>query len=306
MEIQFLGTGSAWSVPEYSCRCAICSELVRQGEERTRTSFLLKTSGTLLVDCGPDVRRQMVRNNVARPDAVLITHEHADHFLGLDDLLAFRRAVPKDSWQPIPVYATAQTWPSIEQRFGYLIGSLLEKREAVPRNPFLGPDLEIVPFKTYHGPSALGSVGYCFETHEGGGFRVVYTSDFLRLDDEPDFLFNPDVLIIQSHWLNEPRDNRPNHMSFQRAMDYIRRWKPKTATYLVHISAGDQVPGDPCNNILKKLVPLSPLTGPEGSKPYLIPRCQAEWTEVVDRITEDWDLPSPIVVAQDGMVCRFP
>jgi len=82
----------------------------------------------------------MVRNKVARPDAVLITHEHADHFLGLDDLLAFRRAVPPDSWQPIPVYATGQAWQSIEQRFGYLLGTLLEKREAVPGDPLPGLD----------------------------------------------------------------------------------------------------------------------------------------------------------------------
>jgi len=306
LEIQFLGTGSAWSVPEYSCQCAICSELIRLGEERTRTSFLVKASQTLLVDCGPDIRRQMVRNQIARPDAVLITHEHGDHFLGLDDLLAFRRAVPPDSWQPIPVYATAQAWQSIELRFGYLIGSLLEKREAVPGEKLAGLDLEVIPFKTHHGPFAVGSVGYCFQPRGDGGFRLVYTSDFVRLDEEPDFLSEPDVLIIQSHWLNEPKVNRANHLSFQRAMDYIRRWKPRRATYLVHISAGDQVPGDPHNYALKKLTPLEPLTEPGTGKPYPVPRCQAEWQVVIDRITRDWHLPGPIFVAEDGMVCRFP
>ncbi len=302
MEILFLGTGAAWCLPEYSCTCAICSKMLSIGEERIRTSLLLRGSESILVDCGPDARIQMKAYQVEQPDAILITHEHADHFLGLDDLLAFRRSMPRDSWKPIPLYATEPVWKAIETRFGHLVGSLIERRYALPGVALEGLKMRVTPFKTYHGPAAVGSVGYVLEDMVSGrDFKVVYTSDFSRLEDEPPILMNPDLLVIQSHWLNEPRENRPNHMSFQRAIEYIRKWKPRRGTYLVHISDADQVPGDPCNNFLKKSAPLAPLEEPGTGLSYPIPTCQAEWQDVIERICVDHDVPGPVVVPYDGM-----
>jgi phosphoribosyl 1,2-cyclic phosphate phosphodiesterase len=272
------------------------------GEERLRTSLLIRGQNTLLIDCGPDLQRQMTTHNVEKPDAVLITHEHADHFLGMDDLLAFRRALPQDAWSPIPVYATEIAWKSVEVRFGYLIGSLIEKRIAVPNEPLEGLSARVTPFKTYHGPTASGSVGYVIEDgKDERPIKIVYTSDFMRIDNEPTFLHEPDILVIQSHWLNEPDYNRPNHMSFQRALGYIRVWRPKQATYLVHISDSDCVPGDSLNNALKKLAPKSPMVSTSKGRLYPIPRCQKEWQEVVDTICSDKDMPGPIHVAYDGL-----
>lgn len=306
MQIRFLGTGSAWCVPEHSCACRICAEVTRLGEERTRTSFLVEGQEKILVDCGPDIRSQMRRHRVGRPDAVLITHEHGDHFLGFDDLLPFRRCIPREAWKPIPVYATAQTLEAVRVRFGYLFGSLIEPREAVPGVPVEGLNMKVTPFKTFHGPTAPGSVGYVLEDGWGGEpLKLVYTSDFLRLDEEPDFLLEPDVLVMQAHWLNEPADNRPHHMSFQRAIEYIRRWRPKKVTYIVHLSAGDQVKGDPFNNSVKKLTPKSPMTEPATGEEYPIPLCQAEWQETVDRICRDYEVPEPVIVAEDGLTATF-
>jgi phosphoribosyl 1,2-cyclic phosphate phosphodiesterase len=302
MEILFLGTGSAWALPEHSCACAICSRMLAEGEERTRTSFLVRGSESILMDCGPDWRIQMKANQLERPDAILITHEHSDHFLGLDDLLAFRRSMPADSWMPIPVCATEQAWKAIEIRFNHLLGSLIERRYAVPGVQLEGLKTRVTPFKTYHGPTATGSVGYVIEDQVSGqNFKIIYTSDFSRLEDEPRILMEPDVLIIQSHWLNEPRENRPNHMSFQRAMDYIRKWRPRRETYLVHLSDADQVPGDPGNTFLKKVKPLAPLEEPGSGLRYPIPTCRAEWQHVIDKICRDHDVPGPVVAAYDGL-----
>ena len=302
MEILFLGTGAAWAIPEHSCACAICSRMLAEGEERTRTSFLVRGSESILVDCGPDWRIQMKSHQLERPDAILITHEHSDHFLGLDDLLAFRRSMPADAWSPIPLYATEQAWKAIEIRFGHLLGSLIETRYAVPGVPLEGIKTRVTPFKTYHGPAAAGSVGYVLEDQVSGqDFKIVYTSDFSRLEAEPPILLEPDILIIQSHWLNEPRENRANHMSFQRAVDYIRKWRPRRATFPVHLSDSDQVPGDPCNTFLKKVEPLAPLEEPGSGFPYPIPACQAEWQDVINRICRDHDVPGPVVVPFDGM-----
>lgn len=304
MEIQFLGTGSAWSLPEHSCRCAICARMTELGEERTRTSFVVRSrEETVLVDCGPDLGVQMRRNQLGRPDLIIITHEHGDHYLGMDDLLVFRRSMPKAEWEPIPVYATERAWREIEVRFGYLLGSLLEKRFAFVGVPLDGPKMRITPFKTFHGPFAEGSAGYVIEAEEAQrSIRVVYTSDFMNLESEPDILFEPDVLIIQSHWLNEPVENRPSHMSFQKALDYIKRWKPKKAAYLIHISDGDAVPGDPCNDFLKKCEAAEPLADPLSQVPYPVPRCQSEWQQAVNRIGSDYKISTPIIVARDGLL----
>jgi phosphoribosyl 1,2-cyclic phosphate phosphodiesterase len=305
MEILFLGTGAAWSLPEYSCRCATCTKMKELGEERTRTSFVYRGAQTILVDCGPDIRSQMWRNSLDQPDLILITHGHGDHYLGLDDLLVFRRSMPKEAWSPIPVYATEQTWDAIELRFGYLIGSLIEKRVVTPGVPLDAVNLRITPFKTFHGLTSGGPVGYVLEESSGTPFKLVYTSDFMRLDEEPACLEEPDVLIIQSHWLNEPEVNRPHHMSFQKAMDYIRRWRPKRSTFLVHISDADQIPGDSCNNFLKKCSPANRLAHPASGEPYPVPRCHQEWQNVVDRICKDYGLPGPVIVARDGLKVAF-
>jgi phosphoribosyl 1,2-cyclic phosphate phosphodiesterase len=306
MEILFLGTGAAWSLPEYSCGCATCTKMKSLGEERTRTSFLVRCNETILVDCGPDIRQQMWNHGIERPDLILITHEHGDHFLGLDDMLAFRRSLPRDEWELLPVYASEVAWKAIEVRFGYLVGSLIEKRYCEPGVSLEGTKTRITPFKTFHGPTAAGSVGFVLEeVTEKGTFKLVYTSDFMRIDHEPEILMEPDVLVIQSHWLNEPEVNRPHHMSFQNAIDFIKRWAPKRSTYLVHISDGDQVPGDSCNQFLKKYKPLSPLTDPTSGVAYPVPRCLHEWQEVVDKICSGYDIPGPVIVTHDGMCARF-
>jgi phosphoribosyl 1,2-cyclic phosphate phosphodiesterase len=272
------------------------------GEERTRTSFVLRGREIVLVDCGPDILTHMRRHNLERPDFVVITHEHGDHYLGFDDLLAFRRSLPEEAWTPVPVYATEVTWKAMELRFGYLLGSLLEKRIAYPGKPLEGIEARITPFKTFHGPTAPGSVGYVFESiADGDSQKIVYTSDFIRIEEEALILHEPDILVMQSHWLHEPHFNRPFHMSFQRAIDFIKKWNPKMATYLVHISDGDLVAGDPCNNFLKKLAPASALAPPGSKTPYPVPRRHAEWQNVVNRICHDYELPGTVIVAYDGL-----
>jgi phosphoribosyl 1,2-cyclic phosphate phosphodiesterase len=302
MEIVFLGTGAAWGLPEHTCSCAICTKMKELGEYRTRTGLFIRGQEKLMIDCGPDIRLQMMRCDIELPDAVIITHEHGDHFLGLDDLLAFRRSLPKESWKPIPVYASAKTWESIEVRFGYLVGSLIERREAVVGEPLPGLKMKVIPFKTYHGPSASGSIGVVInDTDEAGTASVLYTSDFSRIETQPVLKKKPDVVVIQTHWLNEPRFNRPNHMSFQTAMSHIRRWGALQGTYLVHISDADLYPDDPQNIAYKKIAPLAPLTRPGSNIPYDVPRCHHEWQGVVQELCRDTGIKSKVIVAHDGL-----
>ncbi|MBU0989629.1 MAG: MBL fold metallo-hydrolase [Proteobacteria bacterium] len=304
MDITFLGTGGAWGVPELNCDCFICREMRRKGEKRERTSLLLSNKTRLLIDCGPDAKSQLSRQQVDTIDGVLITHEHTDHYIGLDELFAYKRNGPRGSFSPIPVYLTHGSHEVIRKRFDYLEDmEVIKACHIAPNRRFTAGEVEVLPFDTYHGAFAGGSVGFLvrFKDVSGTDIRIVYTSDFSEIPDPPSEIFNPDYLIIQSFWLNEPVNNRPNHMSFQRAIHFIKLLNPKKETFLVHIGDADMVSDDPANSMLKKYKPRDPLRPPAGGEPYPIPLNQAQWQETVDRIAFDRGLPYRITVAYDDL-----
>lgn len=306
MEITFLGTGAAWGLPEIGCRCMACQTMRKLGEERTRTCLLVKTQETLLLDCGPDIRRQISGRLSGPPQAVLLTHSHADHCLGLDEFVAFRRVAPRHAWKPIPVYATAETWERVESLFGYLLKDLLEKRLALPGEPLEGLKTKVVPFATEHGPVARGSVGYLLEEKTEGGdtIRILYTSDFMDLKTKPAWEGPLHAALIQSHWLHEPETNHPHHMSFQRALDFILEWNP-LEVYLVHFSDEYQVEGDPFPKGLKAVRPLEPMLDPSTGLPYPQPLCHADWQNLVERICKDMGIAQRPVAASDGLKVKI-
>jgi len=304
MEITFLGTGSAWGLPELNCNCLVCREMRRGGEKRKRTALLLSSETTLLMDCGPDVRSQLLRNHVDRIDAVLITHEHGDHYLGLDELLAYQRNCPRGTFHPVPVYLTALSWEVIGPRFAYLEEmKVIQVRPISPGEWFKEGAFEVFPFTTEHGSFAKGSVGFVLraENRRHEAVQMVYTSDFTDIPVIPREVMEPDYLVIQSFWFNEPARNRPNHMSFQRALHFIEALRPKRETFLVHMGDADMIPGDPCNDLAKKKEPKDPLRPPFGGEPYPVPLNQMQWQETVERIMRDRGLPYRVTVAYDDL-----
>ncbi len=306
MEIVFLGTGAAWGVPEVGCPCRICQKVRSLDEERTRSAYLIKGKETLLLDCGPDIRRQLERQEVERLDAILISHEHADHYLGLDDITAFRRRLSREKWQPIPTYATKAAWAVIKKSFGYLCGTLLEPRVIKPGERVAGLATDIYPFKTFHGDSAPGSVGFIIEEDlSGNAHKLIYTSDFFDVPKLGGRLMEPDFLILQSHWLNEPLVNRAHSLSLERGVDFIQAWKPKSRIFLVHISEAYPIEGDPANEALKKVAPKKPMKDPKTKLPYTLPTCQTEWQSVAEKVLQDRGIPTPVQVASDGLKVRL-
>jgi phosphoribosyl 1,2-cyclic phosphate phosphodiesterase len=304
MDLIFLGTGAAWSLPELNCDCMICREMRRNGERRQRTAFLLSGKTNILVDCGPDIASQLSRNQIDRLDAVLITHEHGDHYMGLDELFSYKRTRAKGEFEPIEVFMTQKSWEVVRDRFAYLVEmDVIRVHEIEPGRAYAFGEFSFVPFKTNHGPFALGSVGFIIRAKPRGKgeVRLVYTSDFEDLPESHPDLIHPDYLVIQSFWLNEPIENRPHHMSFQRALEFIKRWQPTLETFLVHMGDGEMVPGDPANRMAKKYKSADPLIHPNSGEPYPVPLNQEQWQKTVDQISVDRHLPSKITVAYDDL-----
>ena len=135
-KVTMLGCGSSAGVPFVGCDCAICTSKDPKNN-RTRVSLLIEINGkNLLIDTSPDLRQQALRENIRRIDAVIYTHDHADHTNGLDELRSFNHL----SGGVIPVYGDAETLGSIQQRFGY---AFLPKPENLWYRPCLSANVVV-------------------------------------------------------------------------------------------------------------------------------------------------------------------
>lgn len=169
MRLTFLGTGTSMGVPIIGCRCAVCLS-PDPHNKRLRTSALLEVGGhTLLFDAGPDLRQQALAVGLSRLDAVLLTHAHADHISGLDDLRPLNFA----QRAAIPLFGSALTLGMVRERFDYAFrdgtdGSTrpaLELLEVQHGAPFQVQGVEILPFEVQHGTwpitgFRIGRLGY--------------------------------------------------------------------------------------------------------------------------------------------------
>ena len=162
MKLRILGCGTSTGVPVVACNCKVCSSS-NPKNKRLRTSALIEAGPEtrILIDAGPDFRQQALTAGIERLAAVLFTHAHADHVLGVDDLraLSFRYEVP------ISLFATTITFAAIKEVFRYIFepnpnyeGGLITKatvHEIADYTPFTVAGVEILPFPLGHGSSTV-------------------------------------------------------------------------------------------------------------------------------------------------------
>ncbi len=228
MKITVLGCGSSGGVPLIGGTWGACDPNEPRNFRRRASILIEEDSTTLLVDTSPDLREQALTYDLKRPlDAVLYTHEHADHCHGLNDLRGF-------NWltnQAIPVYGTEHTLKAIQSYFSYAFEPLgpsayFYKPLLIPHvlkgSAHFGP-LTVQPFTQEHGPTMTTL-----------GFRVgdfAYSTD-VRILNEEAF----EVLRGVKVWIVDGVRERPHptHAHVAQTLAWIERVRPEQA-YLTHM-----------------------------------------------------------------------
>ena len=220
-----LGSGTSVGVPTIGCHCAVCTSDDPR-DNRLRPSVLVSFDGrNVLIDTTPDFRFQALRANIDHLDAVIFTHSHADHIMGLDDVRPFNF---RQKGQ-IPIYAAPDTMAAIQRCFPYIFDGM--KRESnVPQldarvidgSPFELFGLEFVPVPILHGRATI--YGFRFGA-------AAYLTDHSDIPPESMALLRHlDVLFLDALRYKP----HPTHSTVERSVKTADELRPRR-TYLTHI-----------------------------------------------------------------------
>jgi len=226
IEMTFLGTGTSQGIPLIACDCSVCHSADPR-DNRMRTSALVNLDGHhVLIDTTPDLRCQCLQNDVRRIDAVLITHAHADHFLGLDDIRRFTQI----QQSPIDLYIHRQHYASLEKVFGYAQAERAGGNPDLPHlnfhpveEPFSLFGYEVIPIPLPHGRAVVTS------------FRIgplAYCTDISDMPAEAAAQLQDLELLVLGALRPKPH---PAHLTIEQAVEVAQRIGAKQ-TFLVHMS----------------------------------------------------------------------
>jgi phosphoribosyl 1,2-cyclic phosphate phosphodiesterase len=231
VRLTFLGTGTSFGVPQIGCGCAVCRSTDPR-DTRTRSAAFVETDGgtRILIDTPPELRLQLIAAGIDRVDAVLYTHEHADHTHGIDDL----RAVSVRRGAALPIYGPADALEHIAQRFPYIFDDRMRPLPGTSKpeghaHPLregetvrIG-DVDVTPVSVPHGPVTV------FAYRIG---PLAYGTDAKRIPPAAlEVLRGAKVLVVNALF----RTEHPTHLSIPEAVAAARELGAER-TYLTHLT----------------------------------------------------------------------
>lgn len=225
MKVTFLGTGTSQGVPVIGCTCEVCRSLDYR-DKRLRSSIHLDIDGqSLVIDAGPDFRQQMLRENINKLDAVILTHAHRDHTAGIDDVRAYNFLQSMN----MPVYGTVETLNQIKNDFAYIFGP--DNYPGLPRldlrtiteSSFAISNITIIPLPVLH--LRLPVLGFRI-----GDFSYITDANVIP-ETTYEKLKGTKSLVINAL----QREQHISHFNLEQAIEIVRKINPEKA-YFTHIS----------------------------------------------------------------------
>ena len=226
LTVNFLGTGTSQGVPVIGCDCKVCTSTDKK-DQRLRCSILVNVGSTnIVIDVGPDFRQQLLRAKVKHLDAILLTHEHNDHIIGMDDVRPLNFAQKKH----MPVYATQRVQVDLKNRFSYIFEAepypgapRVELRTIQASENFEVEGIPIIPIEVLHG--TLPVLGFRFN-------NFTYITDAKTISATELAKVQGTEILVLNALHHSPHHS---HLNLEEALALIEKIKP-TKAYLTHIS----------------------------------------------------------------------
>jgi len=225
MKITFLGTGTSQGIPMIANDDPVCLS-DNSKDKRLRSSVMISWGDIrYIIDCGPDFRQQMLRENIKSINGVLFTHEHSDHTAGIDDLRPYTYKMGE-----VPIYAQERVIESLKIRFSYIFetenryaGAPKLTENIIDSTSFTLNGVKVTPLAVMHGK--LPITGYRFG-------NLAYITDLKTMsNEEKKKLEHLEVLVVNALRISP----HPTHLNLEEAIKFVNEIQPKRA-YFTHIS----------------------------------------------------------------------